>query len=152
MNASESRSNNTLGLFFCFISIPDFLFGLLFTGYGLETLGIAMILSAVFMFSLGLYNLFGWKGPKGLLYVSIIAGTSYVLTEIVTFPLFKLQETISFNAWNIYYWVLMFIAIILLYTFRNHIIGLKLGNRITNNFLDKLSAPISKIVPNKFLN
>jgi len=143
MNANESRQNNTLGLFFCFIAVPDFIYGLYLTGNNVEDFGIIMMLSAVFVFSLGLYNLFGLKGPLGLLYVGIIAGISFVFTEIITYPIFKLSASISFNAWNIYYLVLIFSAIILLYTFRN---------KVNNNLLNKLSSPIIKFLPSKFLN
>jgi hypothetical protein len=152
MNAPESRQNNTLGLFLCFIALPDFLYGLFLTGNNVEDFGIIMMLSAVFIFSLGLYNLFGFKGPIGLLYVGIIAGISFVLTEILTYPIFKLSSVISFNAWNIYYLMLIFVSIILLYAFRNKIIGVELGNKVNNNFLNKLSSPVSKVLPNKFFN
>ena len=152
MSANESRQNNTLGLFFCFIAIPDFLYGLFLTGNNVEDLGIIMMLSAVFVFCLGLYNLFGFKGPLGLLYVGIIGGISYVITEVLTYPIFKLSTIISFNAWNIYYLVLLFVSIILLYTFRKKIIGVEFGNKVNNNFLNKLSSPISKVLPSKFFS
>lgn len=141
---TDARIQKTsLGLFFCFISIPDFIYGLYAAGNYMEVFGGILIFSSIFLMSLGLYTLFGKKGPLGLLFLVLTAGTTFLLTEIITYPLFRL----AIASWNFYYLVFSVLFLYLFYIVRGKVIGEKLTEISRNEFGDKITKPIAQILP-----
>jgi hypothetical protein len=154
----ENESNakiqlNSLGMFFCFISVPDFIYGLYCAGNGMEIFGVMLMFSSLFFLNLGLYNLLGKKGPIGFLYVIISGGLSFLLTEIITYPIFKLNGVfnLSLDVWKFYYLVLFVGFLLFLYIVKHRILGHKLGDSFQISFLEKITAPIKNKIPKNFL-